>query len=114
MHRFYGAIDIDGQTYRVKTTLQEIGQPKSNRPHSYEVTKIEMLDLRPSISLAPMQIGVTTPSIGLAKLLYGIEKSYDPGKKILDESQKVQQRSKPLKNIIYETSICRLAFTKTE
>ena len=88
MHRFYGAIEILEQTYRVKTTIQEIGQPKSNRPHSYEVTKIEMLDLRPSISLAPMQIGVTTPSIGLAKLLYGIEKSYDPGKKILDESQK--------------------------
>ena len=57
-------------------------------PHSYELTKIEMLDLKPSISLEPMQIGVTTPSIGLAKLLYGIEKSYDSGKKNLDESQK--------------------------
>ena len=83
-------------------------------PHSYEVTKIEMLDLRPSISLAPTHQVSKTRDIGLAKLLYGIEKSYDPGKKNLDESQKLQQRSKPLKNIIYETSICRLAFTKTE
>ena len=50
-----------------------------------------MLDLKPSISLAPTQLGVKTPSVGLAKLLHGIEKSYDPGKKILDESQKLQQ-----------------------
>ena len=50
-------------------------------PHSYEVTKIEMLDLRPSISLEPMHQVSKTRDIGLAKLLYGIEKSYDPGKK---------------------------------
>ena len=83
MHRFYGAIDIDGQTYRVKTTIQEITKTQErNIPHSYEVTKIEMLDLRPSISLEPMYKASKTRYIGLAKLLYGIEKSYNPGKKI--------------------------------
>ena len=34
-----------------------------------------MLDLKPSISLAPTQLGVKTPSVGLAKLLHGVEKS---------------------------------------
>ena len=37
---------------------------------SKDTTKTEMLDLRPSISLEPMQTGVSTPSIGLAKLLH--------------------------------------------
>lgn len=90
IHRFYGAIDVLGKTYRVKTTIQEIARPhKMNRPHSYEVTKIEMLDLRPSISLAPTH--GTNPCVGLAKLLQGIEKSYDSGKKVLEESQKKYQ-----------------------
>lgn len=94
IHRFYGAIDVLGKTYRVKTTIQEIARPhKINRPHSYEVTKIEMLDLRPSISLAPTH--GTTPCVRLAKLLQGIEKSYDPGKKVLEESQKVYQGFRP-------------------
>ena len=106
---------IAKQTCRVKTTIQEITKThERNIPHSYEVTKIEMLDLKPSISLTPTPEMDKPLNVGLAKLLYGIEKSYDPGKKNLDESQKLQQRSKPLKNIIYETSICRLAFTKTE
>ena len=77
---------IDKQTYRVKTTIQEITKTyERNILHSYAVTKIEMLDLRPSISLAPVHKVSKTRYIGLAKLLYGIEKSYDPGKKILDE-----------------------------
>ena len=79
---------IDEQTYRVKTTIQEITKThERNIPHSYAVTKIEMLDLKPSISLTPMHQVSKTRDIGLAKLLYGIEKSYASGKK-LDESQK--------------------------
>ena len=77
-------MELKNPTLRAK----KLDESQKYIPHSYEVTKIEMLDLRPSISLAPMQIGVTTPSIGLAKLLYGIEKSYASGKKNLDESQK--------------------------
>ena len=73
---------IDEQTCRVKTTIQEITKTyERNIPHSYEVTKIEMLDLRPSISLTPMYKASKTRYIGLAKLLYGIEKSYASGKK---------------------------------
>ncbi len=90
IHRFYGAIKMDGQTYRVKTTIQEIAEPeKLNRPHSYEVTKIEMLDLKPSIPLEPIQEVLPlreTCSIGLAKILENVEKSYDGGKKVLSES----------------------------
>ena len=69
---------------------KNLDESQKYSPHSYEVTKIEMLDLRPSISLAPVHKVSKTRYIGLAKLLYGIEKSYDPGKKKLDESQKLQ------------------------
>lgn len=94
IHRFYGVIEIKGQAYRVKTTIQEnLDCKKNNNPHSYEVTKIEMLDLRPSIPLAPAR--QFSPAerypVGLTKLLQGIEKSYDPGKKVLEESQKNYQ-----------------------
>ena len=91
---------IAKQTCRVKTTIQEITKThERNIPHSYAVTKIEMLDLRPSISLAPTHQVSKTRDIGLAKLLYGIEKSYDPGKKILDESQKYIPHSYELTKI---------------
>ncbi|MCD8317969.1 MAG: hypothetical protein LUC45_03565, partial [Paraprevotella sp.] len=45
VHRMYGAVNIGGTTYRVKTTMHEFAPngKKGNRqsiPHSYEVTKI--------------------------------------------------------------------------
>ena len=60
---------------------KNLDESQKYSPHSYAVTKIEMLDLKPSISLTPMYKASKTRYIGLAKLLYGIEKSYDPGKK---------------------------------
>lgn len=98
VHRLYGAVDIDGKTYRVKTTIIENGNESRNYPHSYEVTEIELLDDSMAGSESrSVNIGreghdtknrLSNNSITGAKLLQGVEKSYDPGKKLLDESEK--------------------------
>jgi predicted RNA methylase len=143
VHRLYGAVEIDGKMYRVKTTMQEFRGGEENKPHSYEVTKIELLDSpgkrenpdrpplvssnnsidnkielpdAPGTAVLPDSSPLdTTPSnsknitsegsekanesdslplnsttngyISTAKLLQGVEKSYDSGKKLLDESK---------------------------
>ena len=117
VHRLYGAVEIDGKIYRVKTTMQEFRGGEENKPHSYEVTKIELLDSpgkretpdRPPLVSSNNSIDMKvelpdtpgtavlpdsspldmTPSnsIDTAKLLQGVEKSYDSGKKLLDESK---------------------------
>lgn len=89
VHRLYGAVEIDGKTYRVKTTMQEFRGGEVNKPHSYEVTKIELLDTPGTAVLPDSSPLDMTPSnsIDTAKLLQGVEKSYDSGKKLLDESK---------------------------
>ena len=117
VHRLYGAVEIDGKMYRVKTTMQEFRGGEENKPHSYEVTKIELLDSpgkrenpdrppsdasnnsidnkielpdTPGTAVLPDSSPLdTTPSnsIDTAKLLQGVEKSYDSSKKLLDESK---------------------------
>ena len=84
--RLYCAVEIDGKTYRVKTTMQEFRGGEDNKPHSYEVTKIELLD-SPGKREIPDRPHSDAPSnsISTAKLLEGVEKSYDKGKKLLDE-----------------------------
>lgn len=91
VHRMYGAINIDGETYRVKTTMHEFKDDNTqNTPHSYEVTKIELIE---SSSVTPYNNGIDRPlnvstnSISAAKLLNGVEKAYDKGKKLLAESK---------------------------
>ena len=94
VHRLYGAVELDGVTYRTKTTVYEylnIGQ--DNRPHTYEVNEIE-LDDNPS---AFPKIGVrkhsdvSTNSISVANLLKNVDKSYDKDKKLLKESERNPQ-----------------------
>jgi predicted RNA methylase len=88
VHRLYGAVEIGGKMYRVKTTMQEFRGGEENKPHSYEVTKIELLD-SPGKRENPDRPPSDAPnnSIDTAKLLQGVEKSYDSGKKLLDESK---------------------------
>ena len=115
VHRLYGAVELAGKMYRVKTTMQEFRGGEENKPHSYEVTKIELLDAPGTAVLPDSSPLDTTPSnsknitsegsekanesdslplnsatngyISTAKLLQGVEKSYDSGKKLLDESK---------------------------
>lgn len=93
IHRFYGAVRIAGITYRVKTTIKEYIYPVfPAEAHNYEVTKIELLeapsDDSQNANEGPVAM-TSTNSISGAKLLQGVEKSYDSGKKLLDESEKI-------------------------
>ena len=96
IHRFYGAVRIDGKIYRVKTTIREYEDAnRGNRAHSYEVTKIELVEA-PSTggtkaSGEPLAM-TSTNSISAAKLLQNVEKAYDKGKKLLGESRRIDMR----------------------
>lgn len=90
VHRLYGCINIDGRLYRVETTMYEYrgtSEQKKNTPHSYEVTKIELLEA-PQRSDRRHSAMTSSNSISGAKLLQNVEKSYEKGKKVLDESRK--------------------------
>lgn len=94
IHRFYGAATIEGTMYRVKTTMREYrDQNHSPLAHSYEITKIELLEA-PSdgvVSNSGEHVAMTSKSsISAAKLLKGVEKSYDSGKFLLEESEKAE------------------------
>ena len=110
MHRFYGAITVEGKSYRVMTLMRE-DRNVGNGVHAYEVTKIEVLDGQTTKPLSVSSRKSNTPNdshglnskleahdlndldraakglLPLAKLLNNLEKSYDSGKKILDESK---------------------------
>ena len=94
MHRFYGAVVVDGVPYRVMTLMREEANSNiGNGIHAYEVQKIEVLDNMPNTSNgvdshSQSKIGSSYP---LAKLLKDVEKSYDSGKKVLDESRKADE-----------------------
>lgn len=92
IHRMFGAINFDGKVYRVKTTMKEYKQSdKPNVPYTYEVTKIELIeDYTTDASSSPLNR--STNSITGANLLKGVEKSYDKGKFLLDESKKTRFR----------------------
>lgn len=94
MHRLYGAIDIDGKVYRVKTTVKEILSEQSNKAYAYEVTNIELLDGHTESSNNGTTPRESNNSISGTKLLQGVEKSYDPGKYLLEESGNSPQFSK--------------------
>ena len=90
IHRCYGAVEIDGQVYRVKVTLKEYrDENEDNKAYSYEATKIELL----AGTLANDRNSTTDPgtnsSLSAAKLLNGVMMSYDSSKNVLDESAKM-------------------------
>lgn len=111
IHRFYGAAEIDGKIYRVKTTMEEfVDDNRPNTPHSFEVTKIELLEA-PSASTdngsgQPLAMtsnnsngvqenasSIRNGALGTTKLLENVEKSYDAGKKLLDESGLAEEQT---------------------
>ena len=86
VHRLYGAVNIDGKTYRVKITLKEDVRNKDipHNTHSYEATKIELLE---GTLVKPEDDNPNTNnSISATKLLKDVEMSYNPGAKVLAES----------------------------
>lgn len=93
IHRYYGAISYKGKIYRVKTTLKEFAN-RSYKPaaYNYELSKIEVVPEDLSSTSKGAQESTSnsdeTTTLGVAKLLKGVEKSYDPGKFLLEESAK--------------------------
>mgnify|MGYP006987710768 CR=1 FL=1 len=91
IHRLYGAVRMGGRLYRVKVTLKEDKTSKEPKvPHSYEATKIELFAGtlgNSDNSLSPN----TNNSITAAKLLNGVEKSYDGGK-FFEDYNKVREQ----------------------
>lgn len=73
----------------MKTTIREFKDVNTpNSPHSYEVTKIELIEdstVTPDGIDSPLNRPIN--SISATKLLNGVEKSYDKGKFVLDESE---------------------------
>ncbi len=70
--------------------FREADESRTSKAHNYEVTKIELLEA-PSgdndVTTEPVAM-TSNNSISSAKLLQGVEKSYDKGKNLLDESEK--------------------------
>ena len=95
VHRFYGAANIDDVVYRIKTTMREnISNSQQTTAHSYEVTKIELVEAPFANNVTDEPVAMTsTNSISAAKLLNGVEKSYEPGVKVLDVSEKTQDNA---------------------
>jgi len=89
IHRFYGVIKLSGLVYRVKTTIKEYKQPDLfyNKPYSFEVIKIELLDFIESDSSTSAPNHPNSQGgliIRVAKILQTVEKSYDKGKFIIN------------------------------
>ena len=86
VHRFVSAVRIGDEIFRVKTTMKEYDNPQiANGHYTYEVTKIEVLDEQSNTSNG--RSNVSNVFVSGAKLLKDVEKSYDKGKKILEESK---------------------------
>ena len=105
IHVLYGSVNIDGQIYRVKTTLKEnLFNDEPKTPHSYEATKIELL--AGTLASGNTAYPSTNNSITVANLLKGVEKSYGNGEKLLDDFSKVtDENGEPLTEFVDKTSI---------
>lgn len=92
IHRFYGAVVFSGKVYRVKTTIKEYRNVNfSVKPYSFEVIKIMLLDESNSIILIanhPNSQGGLI--INTANILQNVEKSYDKGKFLIEETKKYE------------------------
>ena len=91
IHRLYGAVRIDGKVYRVKVTLKEDTQNEkpAKKAYSYEATKIELL--AGTLVKPEDDDPNTNNSITAAKLLNGVEKSYDGGK-FFEDYNKIREQ----------------------
>ena len=86
------AIKFNNNLYRIKTTIKEFRNRNNyNKPYTFEVIKIELLDseISNNSNLVPSgpnsQGGLSTR---VANILQNVEKSYDKGKFLLEESKK--------------------------
>lgn len=94
IHVLYSAVELDERVYRVKTILKEY-RTNLPMPYAFEVQSTELLPDRLGIQISPnSSFGLnesSSRSVDGAKLLKDIEKSYDKGKLILQESAKIDR-----------------------
>ena len=85
IHRLYGAVGIGESTYRVKVTLKTDTRNKKlpSNAYSYEAIKIELF--AGTFGKPDGDATNTNNSISVAKLLNEVEKSYEKGKKLLED-----------------------------
>ncbi len=107
---YYGAVTIDGNIYRIKTTVKKVrlnSGELSNRQYSFEVQEMELIEERPARQEIGDTKGVNSPtnsnnSISGANLLKNVEKSNGSGIKILDDHTQVldpeTKEPKPVKH----------------
>lgn len=118
VQRLYGAFRYKESLYRVKTTIQSFynRKDKGSSHHGYDITEIELLSpklrnmAKPAIDVALNNSSIdellnpktgsptmgeyqplNSNSISLAKLLKGVELSYEPNVKLLDAMQACHQ-----------------------
>ena len=129
VHRLFGAVIIDGKLYRVKTTIQETKEAK-NKPHSYEVTAVELIEEpagqmagrkgtdtfhpRYSENLSETDSSGRILMLPVAKLLKDVEKSYDPGIKLLDASAETSLESAGEAENVDSENLWRLPWGKVQ
>ena len=79
---------FESSLYRVKLTIIEYKQTNyQNKPYSFEVIKIVLLDESNSTILGTkVADSKESGQLSATKLLQNIEKSYDKGKFLLEES----------------------------
>lgn len=101
IHRLFGAVNVGGETYRVKVTLKRDRTQKAGKNlYSYETTKIELLAGQNGDPVGTPRY--SNNSITGTNLLNGVEKSYEKGEKILDHSKVVDENGEPL--VVYHGS----------
>ncbi len=102
---YYGAVTIDGNIYRIKTTVKKVrlnSGELSDRQYSFEVQEMELIEERPARQEIGDTKGVNSPtnsnnSISGANLLKNVEKSDGSGIKILDDhTQILDENGEPL------------------
>ena len=69
-----------------------------SKPHRYEIAKIELLEAPSRSDREPLAM-TSNNSISAAKLLENVEKSYDMGKLILKESERMGKATRVHENI---------------
>lgn len=93
VQRLYGCLSINSTLYRVKTTIQVLRlENMIGKYHGYDITEIELLSPKPrTITMSEDHVALLSSSISLAKLLKGVELSYEPNVKLLDAMQACHQ-----------------------
>ena len=90
IHRFIGTVRVEGKTYRVISKIKEYRETHINaRASTYQVTEIGVFD--DETPNTPNGSKRANGYVHVAKLLKDVEKSYDSGKKVLDESRKADE-----------------------